>query len=144
MEKKELEARISAALDRHQYCSLGTVEGNRPKVRYMALFHEGLNIHLATSRKTQKVDELEANPNVYLLFGYDGSWPSDVVEIEGTCSISKDESLRAKVWREDLKHWFYGPDDPDYVILDIDPVRIEFTEKGSERRIWEREKAGVR
>ena len=135
--REELERLISGAMDKHRYCSFATVEGNRPKARYMALFHDGLRIHLATDRRTQKVEELEANPNVYLLFGFEGKWPTELVEIEGRASVSGDESLRRKVWNDELKMWFDGPDDPNYVILDIAPIRIEYTGKERERHIWE-------
>jgi general stress protein 26 len=131
-----LEASIAEAIGRHDYCSFGTIEGDRPKVRYMAIAHEGLKIYLASDRKTHKVEELKGNPNVYLLLGYNGQWPSEVIEVEGTCAIASDATLRRRVWREELKPWLSGPDDPDYVVLDVTPSRIEWTPPGGDRRIW--------
>jgi general stress protein 26 len=131
-----LEASIAEAIGRHTYCSFGTVEGDRPKVRYMAIAHEGLQLYLASDRKTHKVEELSNNPNIYLLLGYNGQWPSEVIEVEGICAVTSDETLRRQVWREELKPWLSGPDDPDYVVLNVTPSRIEWTVPGEERRIW--------
>ncbi|WP_020620233.1 pyridoxamine 5'-phosphate oxidase family protein [Paenibacillus daejeonensis] len=136
-DKQALEKKIVEVLKDNPYCSFGTVEDSRPKVRYMALFHDGLQLHLATSRKTHKVEELENNPNVFLLVGFDGKMGREVVSIEGTGSVTKDDSLREKVWSKELERWFSGPDDPDYVILDITPERIELTSKDMETQVWE-------
>lgn len=138
MDKTALEQRIVAALEENPYGSFGTVEaGNKPKVRYMAVYHEGLNVYLATDRKTHKVEELQNNPNVYLLLGYEAGGTKDVVEIEATASVSKDEGLRSKVWNPDLEKWFGGPEDPDYVILELKPGRIEYRGRGGEQGVWE-------
>lgn len=137
MENKQLEQIISEALDRHKFGSLATVEQNKPKARYMAVFHDGLKVHLATNRKTHKVEELKQNPNAFLLLGFDGTGPKELIEIEGTVHITKNDELRKSLWNDEMKQWFDGPDDPNYVILDIQPSRIEYTGKDQERHIWE-------
>lgn len=138
MDNKELENKIIQALDDNTFGSFGTVEaGNKPKVRYMAVFHDGLNIYLATNRKTHKVEELKDNPNAYLLLGYEQGGGKDVVEIEATVEVTKDESLRSKVWNPSLERWFEGPDDPDYVILELSPSRIEYMGQNHEHGVWQ-------
>ncbi|NBD23998.1 pyridoxamine 5'-phosphate oxidase family protein [Paenibacillus sp. T1] len=136
MEKQQLEARIAEALDKHRIGAFATVEGGRPKIRYMAVFHEGLNIYLATDRKTHKVEELRTNPAISLLLGYDGEQPSQIVEIEGTADITKDNALRGRLWNERLRRWFNGPDDPDYVILAIAPAEIHYFDEASKQQVW--------
>lgn len=37
LDRSQLEQAIVKALDNNKFCSLGTVEGGKPKVRYMAL-----------------------------------------------------------------------------------------------------------
>lgn len=136
--RDQLEQAIIKAIDNNKFGSFGTVEGGKPKVRYMALFNDGLNIHLATDRKTHKVDELRDNPNAFLLLGYESGGTKEVVEIEATCKVTDDESLRKQVWNNALKDWFTGPDDPDYVILDLTPTRIEYTGEDIGRQVWEK------
>ncbi|ANE48807.1 general stress protein [Paenibacillus swuensis] len=120
-------------MERHPICSFGTVEGNRPKVRYMKLYNDGLTVYLATDRKTHKVDELKSNPNVHLLFGQE----KEVVAIEGTGKVNDDETVRKKLWNREFEHWFSGPDDPDYVVLVIEPSRIEFSDRDMNLEVWE-------
>lgn len=138
MDNKQLEQLIIKALDDNKFGSFGTIEaGNKPKVRYMAVFHEGLTIYLATNRKTHKVEELENNPNVFLLLGYESGGSKDVLEVEATALVSKDEGLRSKVWNKELEPWFEGPDDPNYVILELTPTRIEYVGTNKEHGVWE-------
>ncbi|MBC8079104.1 MAG: pyridoxamine 5'-phosphate oxidase family protein, partial [Gorillibacterium sp.] len=127
LEQDELEKEIIKALDDNKFGSFGTIEGgNKPKVRYMAIYHDGLHIYLATDRKTHKVEELLENPNVCLLVGFEASGSKDLLEIEATAVVTKDDRLREKVWSKELKKWFDGPEDPDYVILFLEPTRIEY------------------
>ncbi|MBC8080006.1 MAG: pyridoxamine 5'-phosphate oxidase family protein, partial [Gorillibacterium sp.] len=125
------------ALDDNKFGSFGTIEGgNKPKVRYMAIYHDGLHIYLATDRKTHKVEELLENPNVCLLVGFEASGSKDLLEIEATAVVTKDDRLREKVWSKELKKWFDGPEDPDYVILFLEPTRIEYRSKHGKTGIW--------
>lgn len=137
MSNPTLEQQIVSVLDKNKICSFGTVENEKPRVRYMALFHEELTIYLATNRKTDKVEELQDNPHVHILVGFDGKPSSDILQIEATGSVSTDESLREKVWRDDFKEWFDGPQDPEYVILKIVPRRIEYYSGKSEPQVWQ-------
>lgn len=136
MDQAQLEQKIIKALENNKFGSLGTVENDKPKVRYMAIFNDGLNIHLATNRKTHKVEELQSNPNISLLLGYEMGGTNEVVEIEGICEITKNDQLRQQVWNDELKPWFDGPDDPNYVILNVTPTRIEYTAQGSDPLVW--------
>lgn len=137
MDNKQLEQLIIKALDNNKFGSFGTIEGgNKPKVRYMAIFHEGLKIYLATNRKTHKVEELSDNPNTFLLLGYESGGSKEVLEIEATAAVSKDEGLRTKVWNKELEPWFTGPDDPNYVILELTPTRIEYIGSNKEHGVW--------
>lgn len=144
MDQKQLEQAIIRTLDDNKFGSFGTVEaGGKPKVRYMAVFHDGLNIYLATNRKTHKVEELTDNPNVFLLLGYEKGGSKDVLEIEATASVTKDDELRKKIWNKELDKWFSGPDDPDYVILELTPNRMEYMGSDKQTGVWEREKSNA-
>jgi general stress protein 26 len=134
----KLEEQIEKVLDANKICSFATVEGTKPKVRYMALHHEGLTLYLATSRKTDKVDEVKDNPNVHILVGYDGKKSSDILQIQATATINKDNALREKLWSDEMAKWFDGPQDPNFVVLDITPSYMEYRSGEAEPQIWER------
>ncbi len=138
MDNRELEQTIIKVLDNNKFGSFGTIEaGNKPKVRYMAVYHEELNIYLATSRKTHKVEELQDNPHAFLLLGYEAGGGKDVLGIEATVAVTENEGLRSKVWSKELEQWFTGPDDPDYVILRLTPTRMEYAGKDKQHGVWE-------
>ncbi|TXK85326.1 hypothetical protein FU659_04430 [Paenibacillus sp. N3.4] len=63
---KQLEEQIVKVLDANHVCSFGTVDGKKPKVRYMALFHDGLTLYLATNNKMDKVDEITPSTIEYM------------------------------------------------------------------------------
>ncbi|NHW39134.1 pyridoxamine 5'-phosphate oxidase family protein [Paenibacillus aceris] len=136
MKNKQLEEQIEKVLDANKICSFATVEGTKPKVRYMALFHEGLTLFLATNRKTDKVDEVKDNPNVHILVGYDGKKSSDILQIQATAVISKDNALREKLWTDDLAKWFDGAHDPDYVVLEVTPSYMEYMNGEGQPQVW--------
>jgi general stress protein 26 len=133
-----LEDKIVQALDSHQVCCLTTIEGCTPHERHMAMFNDGLQIYLATDRKSHSVEDLEENPNVHLVLGYTGSWDSEIVQIDAKSTVAKDESLRKKVWNDMMRRWFNGPDDPDYVLLEIEPSRIRLFDSSLNPEVWER------
>lgn len=137
MNKTDLEQHIIQAIEDNPYCSLATVEGGKPKARYMAVYNDGLSIYMATNRCTHKVEELEDNPNVSLLLGYESGGTKDLLEIEGTAEVSRNGELRKQLWNNNMEKWFTGPDDPNYVILDITPKRIEYIGKGQDMQVWE-------
>ena len=113
--------------------TMATVQQNKPHTRYMTFFSDEFTLYTATSKQTQKVDELEANPHTHILIGYDGKGMGDAyLEIEGTVSISDDESVKEKVWNKHMKPWFSGPEDPDLVILKISPDSIRLMNKKGE------------
>ncbi len=119
--------------------TMATIQQNKPHTRYMTFFSDEFTLYTATSKQTQKVDELEGNPHTHILIGYDGEgFGDDFLEIEGTVTISDDESLKEKIWNEHMKPWFSGPEDPDLVILKVEPVTIRLmNKKGEEPHIIE-------
>jgi general stress protein 26 len=119
--------------------TMATIQQNKPHTRYMTFFSDEFTLYTATSKQTQKVDELEANPHTHILIGYEGEgFGDEFLEIEGTVTISDDESLKEKTWNEHMKPWFSGPEDPDLLILKVEPVTIRLmNKKGEEPHIIE-------
>ncbi|MEK8131052.1 pyridoxamine 5'-phosphate oxidase family protein [Paenibacillus filicis] len=134
---QQLDRQIVDILAANRICSFGTIDGQKPKVRYMALFHEELTIYLATNSKTDKVDELRNNPNVHVLVGYDGKKSPDILQIEATAEVCTEDSLRQRLWKDSFQEWFQGPHDPEYAILKLTPQRIEYTGEDKQTRVWQ-------
>jgi len=130
MDAKETARKI---LDESYVGTMATVQQGKPFSRYMTFFNEDFTLYTATSKKTDKVDELEKNPNTHILIGYEGGGFGDAyLEIMGTATISDEESLKEKVWNEQMKPYFTGPDDPELVILKIIPDAMRLMNKKGE------------
>ncbi|MCM3638074.1 pyridoxamine 5'-phosphate oxidase family protein [Sporosarcina luteola] len=120
-------------LDESYVGTMATVQQGKPFSRYMTFFTEDFTLYTATSKKTDKVDELEQNPNTHILIGYDGEgFGDEYLEIMGTVTISDEESMKKKVWNEHMKPYFTGPEDPDLVILKVTPDSMRLMNKKGE------------
>jgi len=110
--------------------TMATIQQNKPISRYMTFFSDEFTLYTATSKKTEKVEELEANPHTHILIGYEGKGVGDdYLDIEGTVSISDDQAVKNKTWNEQMKPWFSGPEDPNLIILKITPDLIRLMNK---------------
>lgn len=120
-------------LDESFIGTMATVQNGKPFSRYMTFFNDEFTLYTATSRQTDKVDELEDNPNTHILIGYDGDGFNDAyLEVMGTVKISDDEGMKKKVWSDQMKAWFTGPEDPDLVILKVTPESMRLMNKKGE------------
>ncbi|WP_144481915.1 pyridoxamine 5'-phosphate oxidase family protein [Bacillus pumilus] len=132
MSQEELKQKVLSLLDEQKVGTLATVEQDMPHTRYMTFFHEGLTLYTPTSKETHKADEIEKNPNVHILIGYSGEGFGDTyAEIAGTATLTDDPELIDRLWSEEMEKWFKGKDDPNLVILKIDPTSIRYMNEGS-------------
>lgn len=130
---------VQKIMDNSHVGTMSTVEANKPFSRYMTFFHEDFTLYTATSKKTEKVDELEKNPNTHILLGYNDEGYGDAfLEICGTVSLLDDEGMKKKVWNDHMKPWFDGPEDPNLIILKVTPNSIRLlNKKGEEPQVIE-------
>jgi general stress protein 26 len=133
MNQQELKEKIQNILENDLVGVLASVENNKPHARYMTFFNDNLTLYTASNNDTHKVDEIEQNPHVHILLGYEGGGIGDeYVEITGTSTVSDSKELKEKVWNEHLKGWFDGPDDPKYIVLKITPDSIRLMNRKGE------------
>lgn len=132
MSQEELKQKVLNLLDEQKVGTLATVEQDKPHTRYMTFFHEDLTLYTQTSKETHKADEIEKNPNVHILIGYSGEGFGDTyAEIAGTATLTDDPELIDRLWSDEMEKWFKGKDDPNLVILKIDPTSIRYMNEGS-------------
>ncbi|MFE5473114.1 pyridoxamine 5'-phosphate oxidase family protein [Bacillus safensis] len=132
MSQEELKQKVLNLLDEQKVGTLATVEQNQPHTRYMTFFHEGLTLYTPTSKETHKAEEIEKNPNVHILIGYSGEGFGDTyAEIAGTATLTDDPELIDRLWSDEMEKWFKGKDDPNLVILKIDPTSIRYMNEGN-------------
>ncbi|MCA1039604.1 pyridoxamine 5'-phosphate oxidase family protein [Bacillus infantis] len=125
MTNNDVKDKVLKILEDNKIGTLATVKNNKPHTRYMTFFNDELKLYTATSKETDKTEEIEENPNVHILIGYDGEGLGDeYLEIEGRASVNASEDLKEKVWNDHLKPWFDGPNDPNYIVLEIQPTDV--------------------
>ncbi|MFC4559775.1 pyridoxamine 5'-phosphate oxidase family protein [Virgibacillus kekensis] len=125
-----VKAKIEKILNEHNVGPMATVQQNKPHSRYMTFFAEELKLYTATSKETHKTEELDANPYTHILLGYEGQGIGDeYVEYEGKVAISSSDEIKKKLWNDHMKPWFEGPEDPSYIVLEIQPIQIRLMNK---------------
>ncbi|MGD6896141.1 pyridoxamine 5'-phosphate oxidase family protein [Bacillus infantis] len=125
MTNNDVKEKVLKILEDNKIGTLATVKSNKPHTRYMTFFNDELKLYTATSKETDKTEEIEENPNVHILIGYDGEGLGDAyLEIEGRASVNASEELKEKIWNDHLKPWFDGPNDPNYIVLEIQPTDV--------------------
>jgi general stress protein 26 len=133
LDKQKLNKEVLDILKKHKVGTLATVVDNKPHSRYMTFFHDELMLYTPTNKNTHKAEEIDENPNVHILLGYEGEgFGDEYIEFEGKASISEDQRLKEKIWNDQMKNWFEGPNDPDYIILAIKPNKIRLMNSGQE------------
>ena len=71
-----------------------------------------------------KDDEIEANPNVCLTFVY--AKEKVYLSITGKASVSRDSERAKALWNEEQQVWWPGgPEDPNLLVMKIEPERAE-------------------
>lgn len=122
MSDQELKAAVLDIFSNHKTGVLASVEDNKPHARYMTFFNKDLVLYTPTQKDTEKIEEIGKNPYVSVLLGYEQKGQSDAfVEILGTTNITEAQALKDEFWEESFNQWFDGPNDPNYILLEIRP-----------------------
>ncbi|MFF2499459.1 pyridoxamine 5'-phosphate oxidase family protein [Peribacillus sp. NPDC058075] len=133
MSQSQIKEKVLNIIRDHKIGVLSSVENNKPHSRYMTFFNDELTLYTPTSGKTEKIEEIEKNPNVHILIGYDNNGLGDsYLEISGTSKINDSQELKDKLWNESFEDWFEGPKDPNYLILQIKPESIRLMNNNGE------------
>jgi general stress protein 26 len=133
MSQNQIKEKVLNIIRDYKIGVLSSVENNKPHSRYMTFFNDELTLYTPTSGKTEKIDEIEKNPNVHILIGYDNEGLGDsYLEISGTSKINDSQELKDKLWNESFEKWFQGPKDPNYLILQIKPESIRLMNNNGE------------
>jgi len=137
----DVKQKIWEVLGQPQLASLATVTSDgAPWSRYvMVIGDKDLVLRLATSAKSRKVGQIEANPLVHLNVGVASLESADCyLQVAGRAAVKTDEATRRAMWSDNLKAYFSGEDDPNYCVIEIVPSRIEvWTMISKEPDVWE-------
>ena len=125
---EDLKAKIYDEIKVPQIMPIATItEDGNPWVRYVVGFAgENLSIRFVTSLQTRKVAHIKKNPEVHMTCGAkDLESTENYLQIAGRAEITTDKDEKHRLWNDNLKAYFSGPDDPNYCVVIIKPYRIE-------------------
>ncbi|WP_174612864.1 pyridoxamine 5'-phosphate oxidase family protein [Virgibacillus ihumii] len=139
MNQSEMKTAVENIIDDNAVGTMATVKQNKPHSRYMTFMRNGLSLYTATSLDTHKTEEIKENPYTHILLGYEGEGFGDqYVEYEGKAAIHDTTELKNELWNSYMENWFDGPDDANYIVLEILPENIRImNKKGAEPKILE-------
>lgn len=97
-----------------------------PQSRPMHLIdHDGKTMWFATSRASQKTEQIQADSRVTVLFADSARY--NYAAFHGHATIVEDADRQKTLWRNEWEDdWPEGPFDPDYVLIRIDGIRGHF------------------
>jgi general stress protein 26 len=110
-------------------------------VRYVTIEAErDLTLRFVTGLSTRKARHIAANPEVHLTCGeLDPPDDSAFLQVAGRAEVNDDPKMKVRYWREELRRYFKGPEDPEFVMVFVRPYRIEYNGPGSfEPEVWKK------
>lgn len=101
-----------------------TTSGTALHARPMAVAEtsEDGSIWFVTGADTPKVGELTHDAQILAVFQNDSQWLS----VSGRAEIHRDRARIHKVWKETFRAWFDGKDDPNIVLIRLNPSEAEY------------------
>src|SRR5512135_3704401 len=103
---------------------VATCDGDQPRVRaMMPILRDNGWLLAATFPHMKKVQQIAKNPKVEVCFV---DRKLSHCRITGTAEISKDAALKNELWNKQmmLRQFFAGPEDPNFILVVIKPVRV--------------------
>jgi general stress protein 26 len=135
-----LKDHILEIMGRQHLASLATVtDEGKPWVRYVIARGDGdLNLRFACFLDSRKVSQIKKNPEVHLTCGVTSPQTAEsYLQVQGRAEVATDETERDAFWKEELRRYFGGPDDPNYCVVKVVPYRIEYMAPGSmDPEVW--------
>lgn len=128
----ELQNEMWGQLKKTQTVFLGTVDGDRPRVRPVTLIHFDKKLWITTGTQDAKVKQIRINPKVEISWYFGEEGKNGSLRLGGTAEIVKDREPRAAI--ADTVEWFNvffkSVDDPGYTLLEIHPESAEYIRPG--------------
>ena len=125
MNKQQVTRAIEKVLSSSKIGVLSTAHHNKPNSRYMVFYNDDLNLYTKTNINSLKVEEIENNPDAYILLGYNETTNNSFVEIDAIIEVVKDQKVIDWLWETQDKTFFNSKEDPELCVLKVIPRSIK-------------------
>jgi general stress protein 26 len=127
---------VWSAIERQPICMLSDHDGGAIRARPMAAFpdrDEGI-VWFVTDRRSAKEEEIKRDDRVGLAFA--DLKANTYLSLSGHARLVDDRDKLRDLWTEMVDAWFpKGPDDPNAVLLCVDPDQAEIWDSPADRRV---------
>lgn len=104
---------------------LATTEGDQPRARpMMPILHENKQLLIALLGNSRSIEQVKLNPKVEVCYLDRKMW---FARVTGNAKITEDSEKKEILWNTIpmLRQYFGGPDDDNFVLMEIDITNIE-------------------
>jgi len=112
---------------------LATAEGDQPRVRPITLLDIDEKFWIATSPRSGKARQIRRNPNVEFCVPLEDDKGNGYIRVSGVASMIQDKETLTNIGARIpflAQHWS-GIDDPDFCLLRITRVEVEYMAPGT-------------
>jgi len=111
---------------------LATVEGTKPRLRPMTLVRHGASFFFATGSETNKVKQLESNPQVEIILQWKEEPNNGYIRLDGKAVRETNKETVADLYErfEYLSKLWKGPDDPTLVVYRVEARNYDYMKPG--------------
>jgi len=113
---------------------LATAEADQPRVRPVTLLNIDQRFWIATSPRSAKARQIRRNPNVEFCLPLSDERGSGYLRVAGLASLVSDPETKAAIGEKIpfLNDYWSGTDDPNFCLLRITRVEVEYLRPGEE------------
>ena len=111
---------------------LATVEGTKPRLRPMTLVRHGASFFFATGSESNKVKQLESNPQVEIILQWKEEPNNGYIRLDGKAVRETNKETVADLYErfEYLSKLWKGPDDPTLVVYRVEARNYDYMKPG--------------
>jgi general stress protein 26 len=130
----EIKAQVWSHFGPGQCVYLATAEGVQPRVRPVTLLNLEEKFWIATSPRSAKARQVLRNPNVEFCFPLTAECGQGYIRISGIASVVRDSDMIERIGSQIpfLTQYWTGTQDPDFCLIRITRVEVEYLEPGGE------------
>ncbi len=129
----EVKADVWSHFQPGQQVYLATAEGDQPRVRPVTLLNLEEKFWIATSPRSTKTRQILRNPNVEFCYPLTADGGSGYIRVSGIATVIRDSEVIERIGNQIpflAEHWS-GTQDPDFSLVRITRVEIEYLEPGA-------------
>jgi len=130
----EIKTAVWAHFQPGQCVYLATAEGDQPRVRPITLLNFEEKFWIATSPRSAKSRQILRNPNVEFCYPLNADCGNGYIRVSGIATIARDADIIDRIGSQIpflTEHWT-GTKDPDFCLIRITRVEIEYLEPGAD------------